>query len=41
MAASPTTIERVLVTVTGPDRTGVTATLTGILAEQHAILYDI
>jgi phosphoserine phosphatase len=32
---------RVLVTVTGPDRTGVTATLTGILAEQGAILHDI
>jgi len=31
----------VLVTVTGPDRTGVTATLTGILAEQGAILHDI
>ncbi len=30
-----------LVTVTGPDRTGVTATLTGILAEQGAILHDI
>ena len=28
-------------TVTGPDRTGVTATLTGILAEQGAILHDI
>src|SRR6185369_12456385 len=33
--------DRVLVTVTGPDRTGVTATLTGILAEQGAILHDI
>jgi phosphoserine phosphatase len=32
---------RVLVTVTGPDRTGVTALLTGILAEQGAQLYDI
>jgi phosphoserine phosphatase len=32
---------RVLVTVTGPDRTGVTALLTGILAEQGAILHDI
>jgi phosphoserine phosphatase len=32
---------RVLVTVTGPDRTGVTATLTGILAEQGATLHDI
>src|SRR5262245_12384130 len=33
--------DRVLVTVTGPDRTGVTATLTGILAEQGAVLHDI
>ncbi|HZL19140.1 MAG TPA: phosphoserine phosphatase SerB [Polyangia bacterium] len=33
--------DRVLVTVTGPDRTGVTATLTGILAQQGATLYDI
>jgi phosphoserine phosphatase len=33
--------DRVLITVTGPDRTGVTATLTGILAEQGAALYDI
>jgi phosphoserine phosphatase len=32
---------RVLVTVTGPDRTGVTATLTGILADQGALLHDI
>jgi phosphoserine phosphatase len=32
---------RVLVTVTGPDRTGVTAVLTGILAEQGAVLHDI
>jgi phosphoserine phosphatase len=31
----------VLITVTGPDRTGVTATLTGILAEQGADLHDI
>jgi phosphoserine phosphatase len=31
----------VLITVTGPDRTGVTATLTGILAEQGALLHDI
>ena len=30
-----------LVTVTGPDRTGVTAVLTGILAEQGALLHDI
>jgi phosphoserine phosphatase len=34
-------LDRVLVTVTGPDRTGVTATLTGILAEQEASLFDI
>jgi phosphoserine phosphatase len=33
--------DRVLITVTGPDRTGVTATLTGILAQQGATLYDI
>jgi phosphoserine phosphatase len=31
----------VLITVTGPDRTGVTATLTGILSQQGAILHDI
>jgi phosphoserine phosphatase len=35
------TPDRVLITVTGPDRTGVTATLTGILAEQGATLCDI
>src|SRR5262245_28494622 len=35
------TLDRVLVTVTGPDRTGVTSKLTGILAEQGATLYDI
>jgi phosphoserine phosphatase len=34
-------LDRVLVTVTGPDRTGVTANLTGILAEQGASLFDI
>src|SRR5215468_6191126 len=33
--------DRVLVTVTGPDRTGVTATLTGILVEEGATLFDI
>jgi len=33
--------DRVLITVTGPDRTGITSTLTGILAEQDAQLYDI
>src|SRR6476646_5864636 len=33
--------DRVLVTVTGPDRTGVTATLTGILAQEGATLFDI
>ena len=36
-----TSLDRVLVTVTGPDRTGVTSTLTGILAEQGASLFDI
>jgi phosphoserine phosphatase len=34
-------LDRVLVTVTGPDRPGVTSTLTGILAEQGAALFDI
>jgi phosphoserine phosphatase len=33
--------DRVLITVAGPDRTGVTATLTGILVQQEAALYDI
>jgi phosphoserine phosphatase len=33
--------DRVLVTVTGPDRTGVTAMLTGILSQQGAALHDI
>jgi phosphoserine phosphatase len=33
--------DRVLVTVTGPDRTGITSTLTGILAEEGATLFDI
>ncbi len=33
--------DRILITVTGPDRTGVTATLTGILSQQGATLYDI
>ncbi|HVZ70853.1 MAG TPA: phosphoserine phosphatase SerB [Polyangia bacterium] len=37
----PQTLDRVLVTVTGPDRTGVTSTLTGILADQGASLFDI
>ncbi len=39
----PTTapLDRVLVTVTGHDRTGVTSTLTGIMAEQGASLFDI
>ena len=35
------TSDRVLVTVTGPDRTGVTSTLTGILSQQGATLQDI
>jgi phosphoserine phosphatase len=39
--ADPASLDRVLVTVTGPDRTGVTSTLTGILAEQGASLFDI
>jgi phosphoserine phosphatase len=39
--ADPAPLDRVLVTVTGPDRTGVTSTLTGILAEQGASLFDI
>jgi phosphoserine phosphatase len=33
--------DRVLITVTGPDRTGVTSTLTGILSQQGATLHDI
>ncbi len=33
--------DRVLITVTGPDHTGVTATLTGILSQQGATLHDI
>jgi phosphoserine phosphatase len=33
--------DRVLITVTGPDRPGVTAILTGILAEEGAALFDI
>lgn len=33
--------DRVLVTVTGPDRPGVTATLTGILSAEGATLHDI
>src|SRR3954454_19957890 len=40
-AAAALASDRVLVTVTGPDRTGVTATLTGILSEQGAVLHDI
>jgi phosphoserine phosphatase len=39
--ADSASLDRVLVTVTGPDRTGVTSTLTGILAEQGASLFDI
>jgi phosphoserine phosphatase len=38
---APGANDRVLVTVTGPDRTGVTATLTGILSEEGASLHDI
>ncbi len=33
--------DRVLITVTGRDRAGITATLTGILSEQGATLHDI
>jgi phosphoserine phosphatase len=40
-AAAALVSDRVLVTVTGPDRTGVTATLTGILSQQGATLHDI
>jgi phosphoserine phosphatase len=39
--SEPSTTDRILVTVTGRDRPGVTATLTGILAEKGAALYDI
>ena len=35
------TSDRVLITVTGRDRAGITATLTGILSEQGATLHDI
>jgi phosphoserine phosphatase len=35
------TKDRVLITVTGRDRAGITATLTGILSEQGATLHDI
>jgi phosphoserine phosphatase len=41
MSAPAAPLDRVLVTVTGPDRTGVTSTLTGILADQGASLFDI
>jgi phosphoserine phosphatase len=37
----PENRDRVLITVTGRDRAGITATLTGILSEQGAILHDI
>jgi len=33
--------DRILITVTGPDRSGITAMLTGILSEQGATLLDI
>jgi phosphoserine phosphatase len=39
--AAETLQDRILVTVTGPDRPGVTATLTGMLVEKGAILADI
>ncbi|MBX3246577.1 MAG: phosphoserine phosphatase SerB [Myxococcales bacterium] len=34
-------VQRVLVTVTGPDTPGITSSLTGALAENHAELHDI
>ncbi len=37
----PENRDRVLITVTGRDRAGITATLTGILSEQGATLHDI
>src|SRR3954452_16766868 len=40
-AAAALASDRVLVTVTGPDRTGITAALTGILSQQGATLHDI
>ena len=40
-SASDAATDRLLVTVTGRDRPGVTATLTGILADKGAILHDI
>jgi phosphoserine phosphatase len=39
--SDPSSHDRILVTVTGRDRPGVTATLTGILAAQGAALHDI
>ena len=41
VSSDPVSLDRILVTVTGRDRPGVTATLTGILAEKGAALYDI
>lgn len=41
MLSDPAAKDRILVTVTGRDRPGVTATLTGILAAQGAALHDI
>ena len=38
---TPRNDDRVLITVTGPDRSGITATLTGILSQQGAALHDI
>ena len=34
-------LQRVLVTVTGPDSPGITATLSGVVADNHAALLDI
>jgi phosphoserine phosphatase len=41
LMAEPTEKSRVLVTVTGPDTPGITATLTGIIGESSAELLDI
>lgn len=41
MTSTVVATERVLVTVSGPDTSGITATLTGIVAEAGAVLLDI
>ena len=41
MSITAVATERVLVTVSGPDTPGITATLTGIVADAGAVLFDI